>query len=95
MFQLSVEQANMTALIRYHIYQVQLRTSARRLSPTENGNLVAIQLVEMWRSSPDRPKDKGTRQKEFTQEMIKKKPVDDGDDIATTDINMTPTSSST
>ena len=52
--------------------------------------VLAINLVEKLTSEQllNRLRDKGTRQKEFTREMIKKKLVDDGDDIATTDIKV-------
>ena len=52
--------------------------------------VLAINLVEKLTSEQllNRLRDKGTRQSEFTREMIKKKLVDDGDDIATTDIKM-------
>ena len=51
---------------------------------------MAIYMVQKLTSDQlmTRLKDKGTRNKEFTQEMIRKKLVDDGDDIATTDIKV-------
>jgi len=54
------------------------------------GWVVAIYLVEKLTSDQlyGRLKDKGTREKEFTQDMIKKKLSDEGDDIATTDIKV-------
>ena len=52
--------------------------------------VLAINLVEKLTSDQllNRLKGKGTRDKEFTREMIQKKLVDDGDDIATTDIKV-------
>jgi len=54
------------------------------------GWVMAIYMVQKLTSDQlmTRLKDKGTRNKEFTQEMIRKKLVDDGDDIATTDIKV-------
>ena len=54
------------------------------------GWVMAIYLVEKLTSDQlmDRLKEKGTREKEFTQEMIKKKLSDEEDDIATTDIKV-------
>ena len=52
--------------------------------------VMAINLVEKLTSDQllTRLKEKGTKQKEFTQEMIRKQLEDDGDDIATTDIKV-------
>ena len=52
--------------------------------------VLAIDLVEKLTSDQllARLKEKGSRKEEFTREMIQKKLVDDGDDIATTDIKV-------
>ena len=52
--------------------------------------VIAIDLVEKLTSDQllVRLKEKGSRKEEFTREMIQKKLVDDGDDIATTDIKV-------
>ena len=52
--------------------------------------VVGIWLVEKLTSDQllDRLKERGTKNKEFTQEMIKKKLNDEDDDVATTDIKV-------
>ena len=52
--------------------------------------VLTINLVEKLTSSQllSRLQDKGSRKKEFTREMIQKITMDDGDDIATTDIKV-------
>ena len=52
--------------------------------------VLAINLVEKLTSNQllSRLQDKGSRKKEFTREMIQKITMDDGDDIATTDIKV-------
>ena len=55
------------------------------------GWVISVQLVKKLTSEQlhDRLKEKGTKNKEFTQDMIKKKLCDDEDGIATTDIKVT------
>ena len=54
------------------------------------GWVVSVFLVKKLTSDQllDRLKERGTKNKEFTQEMIKKKLNDEDDDVATTDIKV-------